>query len=1076
MKPSIWLSLTTLVPSILGVFPAFSLAQVIPDQILGSESSIINSIDELRSRIEGGATRGSNLFHSFQEFNVGEGNKVYFANPDGITNIFSRVNGNNISEILGTLGVEGTANLFLINPNGIIFGENASLDIGGSFIATTANRVEFADGTSFAVPTNNPNVTLTISVPIGLGFGSNPGSIIVEGRGNNLSIPIPEFNIIRDDRPTGIEVKSGQTFGLLGGDITLEEGNITAVEGRIELGSVGAGETVGLTSVSEGWKFDYEGVNNFQDISLLQAASIDTSGDSSGAIQVRGQEINVNDGSAILSNTVNGAGGGVTIESNSLQMSGVTSDRFVSVIASDNVDGIGGNIDIETKRLYMSDGSQIRAIVFGNGTTGELNITANDIEVTGINPFNFDYLTSIETSVAIESAGGTGKDVNIDTQSLLVSGGGRILTDVFGSGEGGNLIINAEDIELIEFNNRDISLLTGLSTETRQGNKLRGNAGNIIINTNSLRLIDGARIRADSKNNGNGGDINITAQNIELIGINPINSDFSSRISTSTNNEGNAGSININTDNLLITDGGQIRADTRSNGNAGDININAQNIELTSINNINTSLPSSLITRTRGSGESGNIIIHADTLQVADGAIISADSLRGGNAGNININANIIELTGSNPFFPDLTSGVAASTTDGFGTGGDITINTNDLKVTDGSQIRASAIGGATGKPGDIKINAQNIEVRGVNPAVPDDTELFDTQIASGIIAFTVVSRSPGGEITINAQNLHLAERARIDSTSFNGGDAGLIDLTVDNLFLSADSTITTSSIDLGLGNNPFGDFQIGDAGVINITANNINNNSASITATSELTGGGQINIQAERLTLNNQAEISTDIFESADTGGNITLNSDHLQLLNKSDISASVVGGEGNGGNVTINADTFTGLNGSQITANALQGNGGNITIDTTGYFVSDDFVVSASSDFGLDGTITINTPDNDLQKDLEQPELNIIPLAETFNNSCLDKNRQRGSFVVGGTGGLPLNPNSEYSDSNSTLTGIGSLSRNTSVEPIIIEESNWQHGDPIIPANKMITTPDGRVLLVAAPEKAEDLLCQQN
>ena len=104
-------------------------AQIQPDRTLGDESSIINSITELRSLIEGGATRGSNLFHSFSDFNVGEGSQVYFANPEGIANIFSRVTGSNISEILGTLGVEGTANLFFLNPNGIVFGENAFVDV-----------------------------------------------------------------------------------------------------------------------------------------------------------------------------------------------------------------------------------------------------------------------------------------------------------------------------------------------------------------------------------------------------------------------------------------------------------------------------------------------------------------------------------------------------------------------------------------------------------------------------------------------------------------------------------------------------------------------------------------------------------------------------------------------------------------------------------------------------------------------------------------------------------------------------------------------------------------------------------
>ncbi|MFW5766152.1 MAG: filamentous hemagglutinin N-terminal domain-containing protein, partial [Coleofasciculus sp.] len=128
-------------------------AQVIPDDTLGAESSVVTPdvIREILSdRIDGGATRGANLFHSFLEFNIGEGRGVYFANPDGIENILSRVTGDNVSTILGRLGVLGEANLFLLNPNGILFGANASLDIEGSFLGTTANSFTFPDGSEFS--------------------------------------------------------------------------------------------------------------------------------------------------------------------------------------------------------------------------------------------------------------------------------------------------------------------------------------------------------------------------------------------------------------------------------------------------------------------------------------------------------------------------------------------------------------------------------------------------------------------------------------------------------------------------------------------------------------------------------------------------------------------------------------------------------------------------------------------------------------------------------------------------------------------------------------------------------------
>jgi filamentous hemagglutinin family protein len=159
-----------------------ALAQIVPDQTLGAESSVINpnvNIEgTLSDQIEGGAIRGTNLFHSFEEFNVREGQGAYFLNPVGIEHILSRVTGNNISQILGKLGVLGNADLFLINPNGIVFGPNATLDLKGSFLATTANSLIFEDGTQFSATDTFAPPLLTVSIPAGLQFRETAGSIL----------------------------------------------------------------------------------------------------------------------------------------------------------------------------------------------------------------------------------------------------------------------------------------------------------------------------------------------------------------------------------------------------------------------------------------------------------------------------------------------------------------------------------------------------------------------------------------------------------------------------------------------------------------------------------------------------------------------------------------------------------------------------------------------------------------------------------------------------------------------------------------------------------------------------------
>ncbi len=173
---------------VLFVSPHSAVAQLQPiaDNTMGNENSFVTpgEVDGIPTDlITEGARRGSNLFHSFQEFSIDEGRAAYFANPPGVDNILGRVTGSGRSDILGQLGVLGEANLFLINPNGIVFGPNSSLNIGGSFLASTADAMEFGDRGVFSATTPEaPSPLLTIN-PSAFFFNQiQTGDITVQSR------------------------------------------------------------------------------------------------------------------------------------------------------------------------------------------------------------------------------------------------------------------------------------------------------------------------------------------------------------------------------------------------------------------------------------------------------------------------------------------------------------------------------------------------------------------------------------------------------------------------------------------------------------------------------------------------------------------------------------------------------------------------------------------------------------------------------------------------------------------------------------------------------------------------------
>ncbi len=678
-------------------------------------------------KIINGIQKGSNLFHSFKEFSIPTGSEAVFNNSPDVVNIINRVTGGNISNIDGLIKASGNANLFLINPAGIVFGENASLDIGGSFFGSTASSILFKDGFEFSAinPQNKP--LLTISVPVGLQMGTNPGAIEVQGTGHNLSFSPTSFfpPFTRETNPQALSVKPGNTIALVGNGITSTGGQIVTEKGRIELGSVSSGE-VKLNPISTGFALDYSKVSSFQDIQLAQKASLDASeSDINGGIHLSGRQINVTDGSAGLVQNSTSAitGGNITVNASELlEFTGTTPDgKIRSNFTTETTNtGDSGEIKVTTKDLIFKDGGQIVTRTYGAGNGGNVNIDASEsVQVIGSAALNPRFLSSIFLTVNGRTSTGKAGDLNISTKDFIASDGGLISTASYGLGNGGNITVNADNVDLSGTD----SVFDG-STDLRVGSFRGGNGGSLTVNTQRLTVRDGARINGTTVGEGNAGSITINASEIIDVKNGVITSSATSPDLRTiingfdTDSTGKAGSIDINTNRFIVRDESTISVANNGPTDAGSLIVNANSLLVDN---------QAVLSASTKLGEGGNIALNLkESLILRNNSLIDAEAMGTGNGGNITINSPVI--TGFE------NSDIVANAFEG--NGGNIDIATQGIfglefrdNLTEESDITASSEFGVSGK-----VNINNIAIDPSSGLTELPVTLSDEsqQIASG--------------------------------------------------------------------------------------------------------------------------------------------------------------------------------------------------------------------------------------------------------------------------------------------------------------------------------------------------------
>jgi filamentous hemagglutinin family protein len=495
----------------------YAVAQVASDNTLGAESSLVTSPRPGAFQIDGGATRGTNLFHSFSEFSVPSNGAAYFNNALNIQNIMTRVTGGSVSNIDGLITANGTANLFLLNPNGIIFGLNASLNIGGSFLGSTASSLTFADSTQFSGTATQTTPLLTISVPLGLQYEGNAGSLRVQG--SKLKVP------------------HSKTLALVGGNVELNDAFLQAPGGRIELGGVAGSGTIGLEADNGSLRLSVSQGLARTDV-LLNGGTIDVVAGSGGSITIYGENLTI-ENTLVRSGIEQSPGGGNT--GGNFPGGGNTAGNFPG---SGNAPGVSNNIGGGDALSGGNDGGTTPTGLDGVTLVGVGSGLLANTDPASTGNGGSIFISSSRSiilngaSVAVDSKGtGQGGNVQIQADSLVINNKASISAETT-SNRGGNITLQVQELLLIRH---------GSSISTTAGTaRAGGDGGNIVIDADFIVAVpkENSDISANAFT-GRGGNINITAHGIYGIELRPQDTPLSDI--TASSRFGVSGVVIINT-------------------------------------------------------------------------------------------------------------------------------------------------------------------------------------------------------------------------------------------------------------------------------------------------------------------------------------------------------------------------------------------------------------------------------------------------------------------------------------------------------------------------------------------------
>jgi filamentous hemagglutinin family protein len=641
--------------------------QVVLDGTMGTAGLVKGPAYDIKA--EYGQKAGTNLFHSFGQFDIGTAEIASFGVSADIQNIISRVTGGTSSKIDGTLRsvISGTsnisdANLYLLNPAGILFGPNAALDIGGSFHVSTADYLRMGEEERFYAVQESE--VLSAAAPDAFGFLDD----VIE--------KIRFEGDIAEEFSGGLTVSEGKTISVIGGAIEITgisyqypennvpPANLHAPGGEIHLASLASAGEALLTASGP----DVSSFGKLGKISLSENSLIKTSGEGSGNIFIRGGEFFAAD-SSIEADTLGDQDGGITdIQVNTLTLnhSNIFSDTegkakggSINILAAESVNlsdssrifadatgkgsetGSAGNVSVEAKQISLSSASAVSGETYGKSRGGNVLLRAEEsVDISGASQV-FSRSTGEQT---LENAGAAGK-ISIESKTVSLSDESKISTDTYSDGQGGSISISG--------NNDFAESLTVFNSSIYGGATGTGSGGTVYIKAKDISFTEG-EIGSQTFDKGDAGDIQIEAEQIELKSGSLISS-----ASTLPDQGGDAGTVHITVNKSMNLSGGSAITTEAEDAGKGQISVVVGDRFYLTDSRITTSI--------KGGGEDAGDIYTAQDVAVLRKSQVVANAYEG-KGGNIRIVAN--------PFVQSTMSLVDASSR--FGIDGTVYIESPD--------------------------------------------------------------------------------------------------------------------------------------------------------------------------------------------------------------------------------------------------------------------------------------------------------------------------------------------------------------------------------------------------------------